>query len=85
MQVTHHLHLVKNEWCCTSSPLKHFYGMHGGTLTLYLSRLPFTPLHGLFLGAAPGDCFISIHFCSSDILGNGLDVSQKDDLKQAPY
>lgn len=49
--------------------------MQGGNLTLALSRVPFSPLLGSFLGAAPGDCFICIHFCSNDILGNGVDVS----------
>jgi hypothetical protein len=49
--------------------------MQGGNLTLTLSHVSFSPLLGSFLGAAPSDCFISIHFCSNDILGNGVDVS----------
>lgn len=40
-----------------------------------LSQASFSPLLGLFLGAAAGVCFIFIHFCSNGILGNGTDVS----------
>jgi hypothetical protein len=49
--------------------------MQGGDLTLTLSQVSISPLLGSFLGAAPGNCFISIHFCSNDIHGSGMDVS----------
>lgn len=42
---------------------------------LTLSQVPFSPLLGSYLGAAPDAYFISIQFCSNDILGNGMDVS----------
>jgi hypothetical protein len=70
MKVAHHLHLVPS---CISAPPKCFYGIQRGNLTL--SQVSFSPLLGSYLGAAPGACFISIHFCSNDILGNGMDVS----------